>query len=272
MGSTDIAVSVKVGVVALSGFVPSFTDRYEAETAAKRVCGVSGVAVDLEVRLPNIDERPDPDVARDAVAAVKSQLPVSAEMIKTTLGGVGCHWKGRSSGNINVLPPKRPYVVSRASRASTTLLTWSTHQTGRRQAKYPRGVLAQRSGGCRSCYGRSQWWRGYSERNRPVMDRARRSRARRLVGPGSEPDRGPHRRFSVVFLSPDGRAACYGRLPTRTPANGLGWCCTRSAAPPSTLPEREFLPQAFLGPRLWHINFVRGMRSEVRVSRSVVNH
>jgi hypothetical protein len=28
MGSTDIAVSVKVGVVALSGFVPSFTDRY----------------------------------------------------------------------------------------------------------------------------------------------------------------------------------------------------------------------------------------------------
>jgi osmotically-inducible protein OsmY len=87
LDSTDIAVSVKGGVVALSGFVPSFTDRYEAQTAAKRVCGVSGVAVDLEVRLPNIDERPDPDIARDAVAALKSQLPVSAEMIKTTVRG-----------------------------------------------------------------------------------------------------------------------------------------------------------------------------------------
>jgi osmotically-inducible protein OsmY len=85
LDSTDIAVSVKGGVVALSGLVPSFTDKYEAETAAKRVCGVSGMAVDLEVRLPNIDERPDPDVARDAAAAVKSQLPVSAEMIKTTV-------------------------------------------------------------------------------------------------------------------------------------------------------------------------------------------
>jgi osmotically-inducible protein OsmY len=80
-------VSVKGGVVALSGFVPSFTDRYEAQTAPKRVCGVSGVAVDLEVRLPNIDERPDPNLARDAVAALKSQLPVSAEMIKTTVRG-----------------------------------------------------------------------------------------------------------------------------------------------------------------------------------------
>jgi osmotically-inducible protein OsmY len=87
LDSTDIAVSVKGGVVALSGFVPSFTDRYEAQTAAKRVCGVSGVAVDLEVRLPNIDERPDPDIARDAVAALKSQLPISAQMIKTTVRG-----------------------------------------------------------------------------------------------------------------------------------------------------------------------------------------
>jgi osmotically-inducible protein OsmY len=85
LDSTDIAVSVKAGVVALSGFVPSFTDRYEAEAAAKRVSGVSGTAVDLEVRLPDIDERPDPDIARDAVAALKSQLPISAEMIKTTV-------------------------------------------------------------------------------------------------------------------------------------------------------------------------------------------
>jgi hypothetical protein len=43
---------------------------------------VAGVANDLEVRMPSVDERPDPDIARDAVAAIKSQLPISSDHIK----------------------------------------------------------------------------------------------------------------------------------------------------------------------------------------------
>src|SRR5258707_2809450 len=83
--ATDIAVSVKKGVVTLAGFVKSYTDKYEAEAAAKRVAGVVGVANDLEVRMPSVDERPDPDIARDAVAAIKSQLPISSEHIKVVV-------------------------------------------------------------------------------------------------------------------------------------------------------------------------------------------
>jgi osmotically-inducible protein OsmY len=82
LDATDIAVSVKKGVVTLTGFVKSYLDKYEAEAAAKRVAGVVGVANDLEVRVPNVDERPDPEIARDAVAAIKSQLPVSSQNIK----------------------------------------------------------------------------------------------------------------------------------------------------------------------------------------------
>jgi len=82
LDASDIAVSVKNGVVTLAGFVKSYTGKYEAERAAKRVVGVTGVANDLEVRLPAVDERPDPDIARDAVAAVRSQLPISSENIK----------------------------------------------------------------------------------------------------------------------------------------------------------------------------------------------
>ena len=85
LDASDIAVSVKDGVVTLAGFVKSYTDKYDAEAAAKRVAGVSGVANDLEVRLPSIDERPDPDIARDAVAALKSQLPISSEHIKVVV-------------------------------------------------------------------------------------------------------------------------------------------------------------------------------------------
>jgi osmotically-inducible protein OsmY len=85
LDATDIAVSVKKGVVTLTGFVKSFTDKYEAEAAVKRVAGVVAVANDIEVRLPSINQRPDPEIARDAAAAIKSQLPLSADKIKVVV-------------------------------------------------------------------------------------------------------------------------------------------------------------------------------------------
>jgi osmotically-inducible protein OsmY len=85
LDAKDIAISVRDGVVTLTGFVKSYTDKYEAEAAAKRVAGVSAVANDLEVRMPSVDERPDPEIARDAVSAIKSQLPISSERIKVVV-------------------------------------------------------------------------------------------------------------------------------------------------------------------------------------------
>jgi osmotically-inducible protein OsmY len=80
--ATDIAVSVKDGVVTLAGFVRSYAQKYQAERDVKRVAGVLGVANDIEVRLPAIDERPDPEIGRDAVAALKQELPYSYESIR----------------------------------------------------------------------------------------------------------------------------------------------------------------------------------------------
>jgi osmotically-inducible protein OsmY len=85
LDAEDIAVSVKNSVVALAGFTRSYSDRLEAEAAAKRVAGVLAVANDIEVRLPAIDQRPDPDIARDAVAALKAELPISYDKIKLTV-------------------------------------------------------------------------------------------------------------------------------------------------------------------------------------------
>jgi osmotically-inducible protein OsmY len=83
----DIAVTVKDGVVALTGFVRSYSQKLQAEADAKRVAGVVAVANDIEVRLPAIDQRPDPDIARDVVAALKTQLPYSWENIKPIVKG-----------------------------------------------------------------------------------------------------------------------------------------------------------------------------------------
>ena len=82
LDATDIAVSVKDGVVTLAGFVKSYSDKLQAEHAAKRVAGVVGLANDLEVRLPAIDEQPDPDIAREAIAAIRGQLPATWESIR----------------------------------------------------------------------------------------------------------------------------------------------------------------------------------------------
>ncbi len=83
--ATDIAVSVKSGVVTLAGFVHSYNEKVEAETAAKRIAGVAGVANDIQVRLRDVDERPDPEIARDVVEAIRRELPVSWEGIKVTV-------------------------------------------------------------------------------------------------------------------------------------------------------------------------------------------
>ena len=83
--ATDIAVAVKDGVVTLTGFVRNYTHKWQAERDAKRVSGVAGVANDIVVRLPSSSERPDPEIARDAVAALKNELPYSSENMKVVV-------------------------------------------------------------------------------------------------------------------------------------------------------------------------------------------
>jgi len=83
--ATDIAVSVKDGTVTLSGFVRSYAQKFEAEQTAKRVNGVAAVANDIEVRLPVFNQRPDPEIARDAVAEIQNNLPYSSDHVRVVV-------------------------------------------------------------------------------------------------------------------------------------------------------------------------------------------
>ena len=80
--STDIAVKVKDGIVTLTGFVRNYTEKYHAERVAKRVLGVKAVVNDLVVKLASGSERLDREIAEDAVAALKRELPVSSQDLK----------------------------------------------------------------------------------------------------------------------------------------------------------------------------------------------
>lgn len=82
---TDIAVKITNAVVTLTGFVSSYAAKYHAGHTAKRVAGVTALANDIEVRLSGSEIKTDPQLARDAVEALRAELPMSWEQIKPTV-------------------------------------------------------------------------------------------------------------------------------------------------------------------------------------------
>src|SRR6202171_1214236 len=76
----NIGVAAKNGVVTLTGYVSSYSDKWRAERIAKRVAGVTALANDVEVKLTN--ERTDSDIAEAARASLKTDSRVPADRIK----------------------------------------------------------------------------------------------------------------------------------------------------------------------------------------------
>ena len=81
----EIGVSVKDGVVTLSGWVDSYVKKWAAEQAAYRVRGVKAIANDTEVRLPTSAERADPDLAAAATRALEWDALVPSQNIHVTV-------------------------------------------------------------------------------------------------------------------------------------------------------------------------------------------
>jgi osmotically-inducible protein OsmY len=81
----EIGVTVKDGVVTLTGVVDSYSKRWAAEDAAHRVRGVRAVANDIEVRLSAANERTDADIAAAAVRALEWDAFVSLNSVSVTV-------------------------------------------------------------------------------------------------------------------------------------------------------------------------------------------
>jgi osmotically-inducible protein OsmY len=69
-----VGVSVKDGVVTLSGYVTTYAAKLAAERATRRVYGVKAIANELDVKLAS--GRIDPDIAKDALEALKNRIDV----------------------------------------------------------------------------------------------------------------------------------------------------------------------------------------------------
>ena len=125
--ATDIAVAVKDSVVTLTGFVRSYTQKWQAERDTKRVSGVTGVANDIVVRLPGGSERPDPEIARDAVAALKNELPYSSENMKVVVKDGWITLEGSAEWNYQRTRAENAVRRVRGIKGVISLITLKPH-------------------------------------------------------------------------------------------------------------------------------------------------
>jgi len=113
------------------------------------VAGVLGVANDIEVRLPAIDQRPDPDIARDAVAALKSHLPISHDGIKVVVKDGWLTLEGEAEWRYQKSTAENAVRKVKGVKGVTNVVTVKPKAgTCRYPKEDPGSVQTKRRGGC----------------------------------------------------------------------------------------------------------------------------
>jgi len=76
LDAAAVGVTVKDGIVTLTGTVETYPQKFAAERAVQRVAGVAAVADELAVTLPGQFYRTDTDIARTAANALAADIEV----------------------------------------------------------------------------------------------------------------------------------------------------------------------------------------------------
>ncbi len=82
LNAAEIGVTVKDGVVTLTGTVDSYTKKTEAEDAAKKVAGVKAVVEKIDIKLAHWGATTDAEVATEVLRAFKWNWQVPNDKVK----------------------------------------------------------------------------------------------------------------------------------------------------------------------------------------------
>lgn len=99
VNEAEIGVSVKDSVVTLTGFVPTFAQKYAAEKVVERLAGIRAIADDLHVKPLASFVRNDTDIAHSVVNALSWNIEVPAEKITAKVEGGWVTLKGEVDWN-----------------------------------------------------------------------------------------------------------------------------------------------------------------------------
>ena len=184
-----IGVSVKDGIVVLSGHVNSYVEKDAAERAAKRVRGVRAVVNEIRIK-PLEDPPSDEEIAEEVVRNLRSHLLTTALGIRVTVrDGVVTlegevqwqHQKLNAAAVIRHLPGVRDVV--------NLIEVKPRVEPGEIKTLIARAHQAKRPGGSQRHQDRGGRQQGHPARERPLAAREGTGRAGGLGG-----RRGPERR------------------------------------------------------------------------------
>jgi hypothetical protein len=82
LNASDIGVSVKNGIVTLSGQVDAYSKKIAAEKSAKNVTGVKAIAEDIQIGVSPTHDKTDTEIAEAVLNALKWHTAVQEEKIK----------------------------------------------------------------------------------------------------------------------------------------------------------------------------------------------
>ncbi|PSL31612.1 BON domain-containing protein [Dyadobacter jiangsuensis] len=85
LAAAEIGVSVKDGIVTLSGTIDSYPKKLAAEKGARKVSAVKAVIENLEVHLPTNKQKSDQQIADQVLNALRWHTAVADEKLKVTV-------------------------------------------------------------------------------------------------------------------------------------------------------------------------------------------
>jgi osmotically-inducible protein OsmY len=80
--AAEIGVTVKDGVVTLTGVVDSYSKKMEAEDATKKVAGVKAVVEKLVIKYGTFGKKTDNEIATEVLSALKWNWQVPSDKVK----------------------------------------------------------------------------------------------------------------------------------------------------------------------------------------------
>jgi len=145
-----------------AGFVRSYSEKNsKLKPLPSALAGVVGLANDLEVRLSAADQRPDPEIARDAVAALRARLPFSANQIRVVLDKGWVTLEGQVEWNYQREEAERGGPqAQRRQRSDQHDPAEAKRGAGRDQTQDRRSLPAQRRDRCEPDHRRGKRRRG----------------------------------------------------------------------------------------------------------------
>jgi osmotically-inducible protein OsmY len=87
VGSAEVGIAARNGVITLSGQVASYAKKYAAVRAVERVAGVRAIAEELKVVLPMSLVRTDTDLAHVIASTLKWDVQVPDDAVKARIEG-----------------------------------------------------------------------------------------------------------------------------------------------------------------------------------------